>query len=260
MRRIFCDSQRRKTGSGSSFELQLPKQLSYSSDGECRFRIDDLRIPQVFPTISSLYPTPNHFILFVIGSTTWKSWIAEGDYSGTELAAAINKGLRGDGVPMPFDFANANTLRSFTNMTASYNVGTMEMTFTSSSDLFRIIADSGYGKQLLKRPLNPSSQDPTVNATSFVFTYVSRLGMDVLYLSSPTLTAGNQNGTNKFDDAIMQVNVTEPYGGVIDRSMSVDVWLPLPRLQSMVLEFSLLDRDGQVLQNVPSINFVITID
>jgi hypothetical protein len=84
--------------------------------------------------------------------------------------------------------------------------------------------------------------------------------MDVLYLSSPTLTAGNQNGTNKFDDAIMQVNVTEPYGGVIDRSMSVDVWLPLPRLQSMVLEFSLLDRDGQVLQNVPSINFVITID
>jgi hypothetical protein len=386
MRLIFCDSRDKVSGTSANFTLQLAKPVINTSEEPKRFRIDSLRIPNVFPTISADYFVPNNSLTFRailvsgdgVAETTYVASLTRGEYNGPDLAVEIQRAMNvaaGDSsylasapkyftvtyntgtMEMTIELVNYNFFNSFaidgtvgfgwqllkppfttpktaiqaipvvsgfgvlnftivTNVTttdgsvttttptedgfsrnltqsatytgttlateiqtqmnlaksgytftAVYNDTAKKITITLTSPAnatFRIDASTGYGRRL-----SPSTAVLSTSVVvapfityyrSYLFTYVSRQGMSTLYLSSTTLADGATVGARGKSDTLMQINVTEPYGAVIDRSMPIDLWLPLPKLQTSTLNLTLRDSEYQVLKNIPNVSFTMTID
>ena len=232
MRQLFIDSRDRVSGTSADFSIQLPETLRL--EGGHRGRIDHLRVPQVIPTIRT---GVNDVITVLIGVGTYVVSLPQGNYDGTTLATTLQYLLTattGVGVWI-----------------VSYDNGNVAMTISNTVP-FTIVGGT-FAAQLKSQPF-------TQTARSYSFSYVSILGVDVIYLASPQFTNLDTIGPAGAHDTLMSANVTTAFGSVLDASMPYDTWFDIAPLTVQQLSFSLRDRKYNLLNIIPDFSFVLTID
>ena len=100
----------------------------------------------------------------------------------------------------------------------------------------------------------------TNTANSYTFSYVSVLGIDIMYLSSSKFANLDIFGPGGAHDTLMCAVNTQPFASVLDISMQTDSWFDIPTMTTQQLDFQLRDRSYNILSIVPNISFVLLID
>ena len=231
MRQIFVDSRDRISGTTTDFAIQLPETLSVGPGR--RARIDSLRIPLVIPTIRA---GANDTFLVRLGAQTYTVAIPQGNYDGSALAAELQSLL-------------AATAPG--GWTVTYDMSNVAMTVACTNPF--TVTGGTYAAQLLSHPY-------TQTANSYSFTYVSMLGIDVMYLSSSRFSTLDTVGPQGAHDTLMCAVVTEPFGAVLQVDMPWNNFFSVPMMTTQQLDFQLRDRSYNVLSIVPNISFVLLID
>ena len=232
MRQIFVDSRDRITGTSCDFRIQVPETLVLEPGH--RGRIDNLRVPQVFPTIQT---GVNDTITIRIG-TNHTVTVAQGNYTGPGLAAAIQTALN-------------QQVGGGSNWTCSYDVANISMSMTCLTSNFVVVGGT-LADKLMAHPY-------VYTNNRYVFSYVSVLGLDVLYLSSSKFATIDTVGPQGSHDVLMCGIVDQDFGSVMTFSMPADVFFDIPAITTSDLDFQLRDRSYNVLSIVPNISFTITI-
>ena len=232
MRLIFVDSRDRVSGTTTDFTIQLPETMTIEGRAH-RARVDSLRIPLCIPTIRAGI---NDTIVVQLGAQKYTITIPQANYDGPALAAAIQGPLQ----------ATAPGAWS-----VSYDMSNIAMS-VSCSNAFTIVGGT-YAAQLMSRSYTQTSNQ-------YKFTYVSVMGIDVMYLSSPNFATLDTVGPNGSHDTLIAAVVTQPFGAVLEVNMPYDVWFDVPGMTTQTLSFQLRDRSYNVLTSVANISFVLTID
>lgn len=228
---IFVDSRDRSQGTPGSFTLQLPTTLVL--EGKHRGRIDNLRIPVCIPTIQS---GVNDTLQILKGGQTYNLVLPQGNMDGVTLAGVLQS-LLGN-IP-----------------------GTWAVTYDTSNISMQMVCDGAFqitggafGQQLLSR-----SYTQTPNGYNFL--YCPTQGLDVAYLCCSTLSSSKYScGTQGSHDTLMSIVFDQPFGSVMNVSMSSVVFFDIPAVSTQTLQFELRDRSYRVLNIVPNISFTLTID
>ena len=228
---LFVDSRDRVSGTTTDFSIQLPETMHIEALG--RGRIDNLRIPLVIPTIQS---GVNDTLQVRVGSTNYTVTLPQGQYDGPGIATVL-QGLLFAAAPGTW--------------TVAYDTANISMKI-SCSNAFTILGGT-YGTQLMSRTY-------TSTPTSYSFTFVSMLGIDLMYLSSGKFANLDIIGPQGAHDTLISAIVNGPFGSVLDVSMPFDTWFNVPPMTTQQLDFQLRDRSYNVLTMVPNISFVLTID
>jgi hypothetical protein len=154
MMQIFVDSRDHVSGTSTDFSIQLPETLTWN--GSRRMRIDNLRVPLVFPTIQA---GKNDTLVVSTGGTPHTATIAQANYAGPQLASAVQSAMASVAPGV---------------WTVSYDLSNITMTISCSNN-FTIVGGT-YGAQLMSHPY-------TQSARLYTFTYVAVLGLDMMCLS-----------------------------------------------------------------------------
>ena len=231
MRQLFIDSRDRISGTSTDFAIQLPETLTVEG-GNHRGRIVFLRVPLTIPTIQL---GANDTLQIRVGGTTYTATVPQGNFDGPTLAAKIQTALG----------AAPGT------WTVSYDTSNISMT-VASTNVFTIVGGT-LASQLMSRPY-------TQTTSSYTFTYVSVLGIDIMYLSSPNFSSLDTIGPGGAHDTLMCAVVTDSFGNVLNVSMPTNVYFNIPSMTTQQLSFQLRDRNYNVLSIVPNISFVLLID
>ena len=231
MRTLYVDSRDRVSGTTTDFSIQLPETLHV--EGIRRGRIDNLRIPLVIPTIRT---GVNDTLQVRVGSTTYTVTLQQANYDGPGIATAL-QGLLFAAAPGTW--------------TVTYDIANISMKIVCSNS-FTIVGGT-YAAQLMSRAY-------TSTANSYSFTFVSMLGIDIMYLSSGKFNNLDIIGPGGAHDTLACAVVTEPFGAVLDVSMPQATWFNVPPMTTQQLDFQLRDRSYNVLTIVPNISFLLTID
>jgi hypothetical protein len=232
MRQIFVDSRDRVSGTSTDFAIQLPETLVL--EGPHRGRIANLRVPIVFPTIQS---GKNDTLQVRVGGTTYTATIAQANYGGLARAAAVQQALAAVAPGV---------------WTVSYDLNNISMTISCSNN-FDIVGGT-YGAQLLTHPYDHS------NPKSYYCSYVTVLGIDVMYLSSSRFSNLDIFGPGGAHDTLMCAINNQPFASVLDVTMDTNSWFDVPNMTTQQLDFQLRDRNYNILSIVPNISFVLVID
>ena len=230
MKQIFVDSRDRIAGSSCDFRIQLPQTLVLPAGH--RALIDNLRVPQVFPTIQA---GVNDTIIVQHSMAPYTATIAQGNYNGPGLAAAIQTALSPHG-----------------SWSCTYDAANIAMTLRCLSSDFVIVGGT-FAQRLMSDPYTQTSNQ-------YVFSYVSVLGLDIMYLSSSKFMTLDTVGPAGASDTLMCGVVTQDYGSVMDFSMPVNSYFEIPAITTADLDFQLRDRSYNILSIVPNISFVLLID
>ena len=231
MRQIFCDSRDRVSGTTTDSVIQLPETLSLGSGR--RGRVDNLRIPLVIPTIQG---GTNDTIQLLLGSTSYTITIPQGNCDGTGLASAIQGRL---------------TATAPGGWTVVYDNSNIAMSITCTNPF--PITGGTYAAQLMSRPYTQTSN-------AYAFSFVTVLGIDMMYLSSQNFSSLDIVGPGGAHDTLCAAIVSSPFGSVLDVSMPQNVFFKIPAMTTQQLSFQLRNRSYQVLSIVPNISFTLTID
>ena len=231
MRQIFVDSRDRISGTSTDFSIQLPETLVI--EGRRRARIDNLRVPLVFPTIQT---GKNNILIVNVAGTAYTATLAQANYSGPELATEVQRALSSSAPG---------------SWTVSYDVSNISMRISCSANF--TITGGSFAAQLKFHPF-------TNTANSYNFSYVSVLGIDIMYLSSSKFATLDIFGPAGAHDTLMCCVNTQPFASVLDVSMQTDSWFDIPNMTTQQLDFQLRDRSYNVLSIVPNISFVLVID
>ena len=232
VRQIFVDSRDRISGTSSDFAIQLPQTLVIEG-GNSKCRIDNFRFPVVIPTIRTGY---NDTFSVKEGATTYTVTLPQANYDGPTLASTLQALL----------FAAAPGA-----WTVTYDASNIAMS-VSCTNAFSVVGGT-YAAQLMTHPYTSTSN-------SYSFTYVSMLGIDMVYISSPQFSSLDTFGPSGASDTMMCAVVTVPYGSVLDANMPQDVWIDVPAMTTQQLSFQIRDRSYNVLTATPNISFVLSID
>lgn len=233
MRQIFVDSRDRISGTSTNFSIQLPETLTIEGSGH-RMRIDNLRIPNVFPTIVT---GVNDTLSYTIGSTQYTITLLGGNYDGPRLANVLQTML--------------TSPPSTGTWTVVYDIYNTSLSISCNLDFS--IANTGLGVQLL-------AHLGTQTANSYLFAYVSTQGLDICYLTSGRFSTIDTVGPKGSHDTLMCGVISVPYGSVCDFSMPWDTWITIPAVTLQQIDFQLRDRSYNVLSIVPNISFVVCLD
>ena len=117
MRQLFIDSRDKISGTSCDFRIQLPETLDLPPGR--RGRIDNLRVPQVFPTIQA----GTNDTLVINNGAVRTVTIAKGNYNGAGLATAIQTAL---------------TQQAGGTWNCTYDIANIAMTLTCLSSNFTI--------------------------------------------------------------------------------------------------------------------------
>ena len=231
MRQIFVDSRDRISGTTTDFTIQLPETLTLGQGH--RARIDALRIPLTIPTIET---GDNDTIVLLLGATQYTVTLPQANYDGPGLASTL-QGLLSATAPGAW--------------TVTYATSKISMSISCSNNF--TITGGTYAAQLMSHPY-------TSTANSYSFTFVSMLGVDVMYLSSSQFSSLDTVGPAGAHDTLMLANVTVPFGSVLEVDMPYNTMFTVPAMTTQTLDFQLRDRWYDVLKIVPNISFVMCID
>jgi hypothetical protein len=232
MRQLFIDSRDRVSGTSTDFVIVLPETLVVEG-GNRRARIDNLRIPLTVPTIRT---GVNDTIIVRVDGVSYTAQIRQANYDGIGLAAAIQSAL------------SASAPGTWT---VSYDISNIALYMACSRNF--VITGGTYSAQLMAHPY-------TNTATSYNFTYVNVLGIDIMYLSSSKFMNLDTIGPKGAHDTLTCAVVTTEFGSVLDVSMPTDVFFNIPAMTTQQLDFQLRDRNYNILSIVPNISFVLVID
>lgn len=232
MRHLFIDSRDRVSGTTTDFTIQLPETLTIEG-GSHKARIDNLRIPLTIPTIQT---GVNDTFKVLLGSQTYTVTLPHGNVDGPTLASNL-QGLLQTAAPGSWS--------------VTYDTSNIAMS-VSCSNAFTITGGT-YAAQLMAHPY-------TQTPTKYSFTYVTVIGIDMMYLSSPQFSSIDTVGPGGSHDTLMCAVVTSIFGTVMDVSMPWDAWINVPAMTTQSLSFTLRDRSYNVLSIVPNISFVMLID
>ena len=224
------DSRDRIAGASCDFRIQLPETLVLPPGH--RARIDNLRVPQGFPTIQA---GVNDTIIVQHSQAPYTATVAKGNYTGPGLAAAIQTALSPHGT-----------------WSCTYDVANIAMTLTCLSSNFHIVGGTLAAK-LLSHPY-------TQSGNSYVFSYVSVLGLDILYLSSSKFATLDTVGPQGSHDVLMCGVVDQDFVSVMTFSMPQSVFFDIPAITTGDLDFQLRDRSYNILSIVPNISFTLVLD
>ena len=122
----------------------------------------------------------------------------------------------------------------------------------SCSNPFQFTGGS-FMKRLLERPHD-------YNGSGYNFYYVPLAGLDVCYLCCTNFTNMETVGPKNASDCLCSIPISVAYGATQIYSMSPSVFFDIPALTTQQLSFQLRDRDYNILNIVPNINFTLTID
>jgi hypothetical protein len=239
MRQVFVDSRDRVPSSNSTtdFSISLPETLVLEG-GNHRGRIDNLRVPMVIPTIQSGVNDTLTVQVSTGTPFTTTVQISGGNYDGPTLASVLQGNLTSQ-VPA-------------TTWTVVYDTANLSMTIQCNYPI--TIVGGTFATQLFSRPYTK----PAPNV--YNFSYVTTLGIDMMYLTSSRFMSLDTVGPAGQHDTLMCAVVTVPYGGVMDASMPLDSYFDIPDLTAQQLDFQLRDRNYNILSIVPNISFVLLID
>ena len=232
MRQIFVDSRDRVSGTSTDFVIQLPQTLPIET--KAKGRIDNLRVPITIPTVRT---GVNDTLSVNVGGLNYTAILAQSNYSGPGLAAAVQLAL-------------SRTTPGTWQVT--YDANNVAMTMTCSINYQ--ITGGTFGDQLF------SHGTYTQVANSYTFNYVPVQGLDMLYLSSSRFSTLDTVGPSGAHDTLMCAVVTTPFGSVLDASMPTGVNFEVPMMTTQQLDFQLRDRHYNVISIVPNISFVLLID
>jgi len=239
MRQIFVDSRDRVPNSNSTtdFSILLPETLTLAG-GVHRGRIDSLRVPMVIPTIQT--GVNDTITVQWVNVTTFNASVVidGGNYDGPTLASVLQ--------------ANLNAQATGSSWTVVYDTANLALTVQCNYPF--TITGGTYAAQLFSHPWVKSAPN------KYRFTYVTTLGIDIMYLTSSRFSTIDTVGPAGQHDTLCAVNVTVPYGGVIDYSMRQDSWFNIPAMTAQTLDFQLRDRNYNILSIVPNISFLLLID
>ena len=232
MKLIFVDSRDRVSGTPCDFTIQLPETIAL--EGKHTARVDAFRLPIAVPTIQT---GVNDTLSIQVGATTYTVTLPQQNFDGPTLASTLQSLLVAS-VPGTW--------------TVTYDVNNIALTISCSNN-FTLVGGT-YGQQLLARA-------NVQTAKSFKSLYCPVQGIDVVYLCSPNFTNLNTIGPNGSHDTLMSITVTMPYGSVQDNEMPQTVWFDVPgNTCTQQLSFQLRDRNYNLLNIVPNISFLLTID
>ena len=232
MRQLFIDSRDRISGTTTDFTIQLPETLVLEG-GSHKGRVDNLRVPLTVPTIRT---GVNDTIIVQLGSQQYTVAIPQANYDGPAIAATL-QGLLQATVPGAWS--------------VTYQTSNIAMSI-SCTNAFTVVGGT-YAAQLMTHPY-------TKTANSYSFTFVSMLGIDIMYLGSPNFSTLDTFGPGGSHDTLMCAVVTQPYGAVLDVGMPYYSWFEVPAMTTQTLSFQLRDRSYNVLSIVPNISFVLFLD
>jgi hypothetical protein len=197
-------------------------------------RVDLLRLPISVPTIQG---GKNDTIVVLLGSTSYTVTIPQGQYDGSSLASTIQTRLIA---------AAPGT------WTVSYDVSNIAMKIQCSNNF--TITGGTYAAQLMSRTY-------TSTANSYSFNFVSVIGEDVVFLTSPNFVDLDTVGPSGSHDMLLACNVTAPFGSIQEFNQPYDVWHTCPAMSVSQLSFQLRDRSYGLMTNfIPNVSFLLTID
>jgi hypothetical protein len=197
-------------------------------------RVDQLRIPISVPTIQG---GKNDTIIVVLGSTSYTVTLPQGQFDGPTLASTIQARL---------------VAAAPGSWTVSYDVSNISMKIQCSNNF--TISGGTYAAQLMSRAY-------TQTANSYSFSYVSVVGEDVVFLTSPNFVSLDNIGPNGSHDLLLACIITAPFGSVQQFDSPYDVWHTCPSLSTSQLSFQLRDRSYNLMTTfIPNISFLLTID
>ena len=246
MRQLFVDSRDRISGSTTDFTIQLRETLNATAANS--YRIDQLRVPLVIPTIQRGI---NDTLWFKLAGGTQYVKLNPGNYSGTNLAAELQSLFTGS-----FPAATWNV---------AYNNALASLSIFSSNASFSVMTDAQVLAAGQKLPTFASALFQNAYTTStflgskITWSYCPVVAVDMMYLSSNKLASQDTFGPSGATDTITAAITTGDFASVLNASMSECVWLPMPSITTSTLDFQLRARDYTVLQNLPNISFVLTI-
>ena len=234
MKQYLIDSRDRVATSASStdFSVNLPQTLTLAR-GQ-RMRVDNWRIPLTIPTIRT---GVNDQLVVEVGAGNYTLTVPQGQYDGAGLAAILQSLLQAT-VPGIWSVV--------------YSSSNVSMTF-NCSNVF-IINKGTLTKRWFTYPYSESADLKT-----WTFSYVSMLGVDVLYLCCPQMSNLDNMGPNGCSDVLLAANVTCPFASVLEVSFPWDTWLDTPDMTIQDLAFQVRDRYNNILP-LPDISFTLTID
>ena len=232
MRQIHVDSRDRSSGSSADFSMALPQTLSLSSGHQGR--IDDLRLPNAIPTVSSV----NDGVTVVDkNGTIHYLTLGHGQcFTGADLAAKLQNHLVAiaGGWTVVYDPAN---------LTLKVN-GTDDFYFTGGT----------FMQPYLNRP---HKRD---HLRHYLFYYAPLQGLDMFYLCCSNFSNADNVGPKHSSDVLCAVPMTTGFGSVQHYSMSNSVFFDIPAVTLQQLSFQLRDRDYNIVNSVANISFTLTID
>ena len=232
VQQLFVDSRDRISGTSTDFAIQLPTTLVLEGNTH-KMRIDNLRLPITIPTIRT---GVNDTIVVQQGSTSHTATITQANYDGPGLATAIKTAL---------------TAAAPGTWTVLYDVSNIAMSISCTNNF--TLTGGTYTAQLLSHPY-------TQTANSYSCTFVTVLGVDMVYLSSSRFANVDTFGPNGSHDTLMCAPISTPFGGVQVTSMPTDIWVDCPAFTAQQLDFQLRDRNYNPLTIVPNISFTVSID
>ena len=233
MRQILVDARDRTSTSPSAtdFSINLPQTLTLRGQ---RVRVDNWRIPLTIPTVRTGI---NDQLVITVGVGNYTLSVPQANYDGPGLAAILLALLQST-VPgiwsVVYDSANVAMSISCSNA------------FT--------INNGSLTKRWFTYPYTKSA-----DSKSWRFSYVSMLGVDVLYLACSQMSNLDNVGPNGASDVLMAANVTCPFGAVLDACMPWDTWIDAPDMTTQNLTFQVRDRYNNILP-LPDTSFTLTID
>lgn len=172
-----------------------------------------------------------------VGGLNYTTVIAQSNYSGPGLAAAVQLALT---------HATPGVWH------ATYDASNIAMTITCSINYS--ITGGTFADQLFSH----GTYEQVAN--SYTFNYVPVQGLDMIYLSSSRFSTLDTVGPSGAHDTLMCAVVTSEFGSVLDASMPTGVNFEVPMMTTQQLDFQLRDRHYNVLSIVPNISFALLID
>ena len=230
MRQIFVDSRDRSSGTSTDFSMALPQTLSIPSGHQAR--IDDLRIPNAIPTISSV------------------NYKIEVEKNGQYHYFDLPWGQVQNGQALrDLLFSKLATITG--EWTINYDANNMSLVIQHASDF---TLGGSFFKQLTNRPYSrPDNR-------TYWFKFVPLHGMDVVYLCSPNFSHMDNVGPKGSSDVLCAIPITVGFGATQVYSMSTSVFFDIPAITTQQLSFQLRDRDYNIAVAVANISFTLTID
>lgn len=266
MRLLYLSSKNAITGNAGNFEVPLVRTLSVAEGG--RFRIDQLRLGIAFMLVNE----NNRNLYFKEGpnSVLWAR-LEVGQYDSqslaTTLAFVLNAaaGLRGH-FTCQYSVVSACTVLTYTPPS---NEPFWTVSFLSDAELQRDwVGNISWPGNDLRNPrsfttvLGGYTTTMSGHNSVLTFRFISMQPYDVLYLCSRRLGSTAIQGPRGSSDTLMQIVINQPFGGVQEASMPVDVWISCEGLTCHRLDFQIQDAGGNVIDMSlgGEVSFLLSID